>query len=38
VRLTPEERELCQINKIDETQYAAGKLKLAKQKAAKLRD
>jgi hypothetical protein len=38
VRLTPEERELCQMNKIDETQYAAGKLKLAKQKAAKLRD
>jgi hypothetical protein len=38
VRLNPEERELCAINKIDETQYAAGKLKLARQKAAKLRD
>jgi hypothetical protein len=38
VRLTPEERELCQMNKLDETVYAAGKLKLAKQKAAKLRD
>jgi hypothetical protein len=38
VRLTPEERELCQINKISETEYAKGKLKLAKQKAAKIRD
>jgi hypothetical protein len=36
--LTPEERELCRVNKIDELKYAEGKLKLAKQKAAKLRD
>jgi hypothetical protein len=38
VRLTPEERELCAINKIDETKYAEGKLRLAKQKAARIRD
>jgi hypothetical protein len=38
VRLTPEERELCQMNKIDEVRYAEGKLRLAKQKAAKIRD
>jgi hypothetical protein len=38
VRLTPEERELCAINKINELEYAKGKLKLAQQKAAKLRD
>jgi hypothetical protein len=38
VRLSPEERELCAMNKISETVYAAGKLKLAKQKAAKIRD
>jgi hypothetical protein len=38
VRLTPEERELCALNKISETEYAKGKLKLAKEKAAKLRD
>jgi hypothetical protein len=38
VTLTAEERELCRDNKIDETVYAAGKLKLAKQKQAKLRD
>ena len=38
VRLTPEERELCQMNKIDEVSYAEGKLRLAKQKAAKIRD
>jgi hypothetical protein len=38
VVLTPEERELCRDNKIDETVYAAGKLRLARQKAAKVRD
>jgi hypothetical protein len=38
IRLTPEERELCALNKISETVYAAGKLRLAKQKAAKIRD
>jgi hypothetical protein len=38
VKLTPEERELCQMNKIDEVSYAEGKLRLAKQKAAKIRD
>ena len=38
VRLSPEERELCAINKIDEVKYAEGKLRLAKQKAAKVRD
>jgi hypothetical protein len=36
VRLTPEERELCRTNKIDETTYAAGKLKLAKMKTSGL--
>ena len=38
IRLSPEERELCQMNKIDEVKYAEGKLRLAKQKAAKIRD
>jgi hypothetical protein len=38
VRLSPEERELCQMNKIDEVKYAEGKLRLARQKAAKIRD
>jgi hypothetical protein len=38
VRLSPEERELCQMNKIDEVKYAEGKLRLAKQKAAKIRE
>ena len=38
IRLTPEERDLCALNKISETEYAKGKLKLAKQKAAKIRD
>ena len=38
VRLSPEERELCALNKIDEVKYAEGKLRLAKQKAAKVRD
>ena len=37
VRLTPEERELCRINQIDETKYAEGKLKLAKLKASGLK-
>ena len=36
VRLTPEERELCRLSKIDETTYAAGKLKLAKMKTSSL--
>ena len=36
VRLTAEERELCRDNKIDELEYAKGKLKLAKMKGSKL--
>jgi hypothetical protein len=37
IRLTPEERELCRVNQIDETKYAEGKLKLAKLKASGLK-
>jgi hypothetical protein len=36
VQLTAEERELCRDNKIDELEYAKGKLKLAKMKRSKL--
>jgi hypothetical protein len=36
VRLSPEERDMAQRLKISETQYAEGKLKLAKMKKSKL--
>jgi hypothetical protein len=36
VRLTAEERELCRDNKLDETVYAANKLKLQRMKKSKL--